>query len=96
MADLQEPLDLINQVCAKLYYVGGMTDACKDLCNAFYKLRIKLIEMGVEEFENLKTSNDDVNTDVDMITRFANAQAELDIANEDYDYFLQTGKIREE
>jgi hypothetical protein len=96
MADLQESLDLINQVCAKLYYVGGMTDACKDLCNAFYKLRIKIIEMGVQQFEDLKASNDELIGDVDMITRLANSQAELDIAKEDYDYFLRTAKIKEE
>lgn len=96
MSDLQESLDLINQVCAKLYYVHGMTDATKDLCNAFYKLRIKIIEMGVQQFEDLKASKDELVGDVDMITRLANCQAELDIAKEDYSYFLEHGKIREE
>lgn len=54
------------------------------------------MEMGVQQFEDVKALNDEAAGDVDMITRLANCQAELDIAKEDYEYFLQTGKIREE
>lgn len=96
MADLNEALDIINQVCAKFYYVHGMTDITRDLCTAFYKLRIKILEMGVEQIEIRKESNDVVNSDTDMILKLGSVQAELETAKESYRYFLETGKIREE
>jgi hypothetical protein len=96
MADLNDILGDLNEACAKFYYVNGMTDITKDLCTAFYKLRIKILEMGVDQIEIRKESNDVVNSMTDMIISLGNVQAELETAKESYNYFLQTGKIREE
>jgi hypothetical protein len=94
--DLNEALDLIGDVCAKLYYIHGMSDAVKDLCNAFYKLRIRILSMGVRQIESLKETRDEVNEHVESITKLALAEAELETAQEDYNYFLQHGKIKPE
>ena len=94
--DLNEALDLIGDVCAKLYYIHGMSDAVKDLCNAFYKLRIRILFMGVRQIESIKESNDEVSGHVESITKLALAQAELETARDDYNYFKAHGKIKEE
>lgn len=93
--DLNEALDLIGDVCAKLYYSHGMSDAVKDLCNAFYKLRIRILQMGVKQIENIKHLNNEINENVESITKLALAEAELETAESDYDYFLVTGRIKQ-
>jgi hypothetical protein len=94
VGELTSALDDINIVCAQFYFVHGMTDATKMLINAFYKLRIKILEMAVRHYEELKESNDYTMSNTDYIIRLAQHQAEIEETKEDYDYFLVTGKIK--
>jgi hypothetical protein len=98
--DLEALTDILNDdlnvVCANLYFMFGMTEVTKRACEAFYKLRIKILEMAIQQIEDLKNSSDDTISHPETVTRLGIAQAELDEAVESYGIFLVEGKIREE
>jgi hypothetical protein len=93
--ELTDALNDINHVCAALYYQHGMTPMVKQLCHAFYKLRIKILSFAIREFARLKDSSDDTINDPDFVARLGQHEAELEEAISDYDYFKETGKIKE-
>ena len=88
--------DDINKACAYFYYVHGMTEITRTMIHAFYKLRIKILEMAVRQHEELKASHEFTISDPDCIANLAKHQAELEEANESYLYFKINDKIREE
>jgi hypothetical protein len=96
--DLEELTNILNnrlnRACAYFYYSHGMTDITKDLIHAFYGLRIKILEMAVRHYEELKDAGELTN-DPEYITRFAQCEAEIDEARDDYEYFKTSGKIRD-
>ncbi len=99
LQDVGELTDILNnhlnKACAHFYYVHGMTGITKELIHAFYKLRIKILEIAVRNYQELKESHEYTLSNPDYVTRLAQHQAEIDEAKEDYDYFLSTGFIRE-
>lgn len=99
LKDVEDLTDILNndlnKACAYFYYVNGMTPITETMIHAFYKLRIKILEMAVRRYEELKESDDYTLSNPEYVTRLAQHQAEIDEANEDYDYFKLNGKIRE-
>lgn len=98
--DLESLTDILNNdlnvVCANLYFMHGMTDVTKLACDAFYKLRIKILEMAIARIEQVKDSSFESISHPETVTRLALAQAELEEAVDAYGYFLTEGKIKEE
>lgn len=99
LTDLRELTDILNNeinvACAHFYYVHGMVPITETLINAFYKLRIKILEMGVKRIETLKNSNNEAVSHPDAVISLGVSQAELEEAKEDYEYFLLHKKVRE-
>jgi hypothetical protein len=97
--DVDELTDILNNYlnksCAFFYYVHGMTPITKDLIHAFYKLRIRILEIAVRRYEELKESNDYTLYNTDYVIRQAQCQAEIDEAKSDYEFFIDTGKIKD-
>jgi hypothetical protein len=100
LQDVEELTDILNnhlnKACAYYYYVHGMTEITKTLIHAFYKLRIKILEMAVRHYEELKESDIYTLSNPEYVTRLATHQAEIDEAKEDYDYFLTYEEIRKD
>jgi hypothetical protein len=100
LKDLESLTDILNNdlnvVCANLYFMFGMTDVTKKACEAFYKLRIKILEMAINRIEEAKDSSGKTISHPETVTRLAICQAELEEAVDAYGYFLTEGKIKEE
>jgi hypothetical protein len=95
VVELTSALDDINTVCAQFYFIHGMTDATKLLINAFYKLRIRILEIAVRTYEELKSSHEYTLSNPDHVLKLGQHQAELEEAKGDYEYFKEYEKIRE-
>lgn len=94
--DLKEIHRLSNEVSANLHTVFGMTPITKTALEVFYKLRIKILEMALREWDILKNSDPAIMYNPDEITRFQERFEEWERAIAIWDHFQKTGELNEE